>query len=199
MQSDSSAEAPDRPVLAVIVASTRPGRVGLPVGRWIDQRAREFAGFEVRLVDLAEQNLPFLDEPKHPAQRQYVHDHTKAWSEQVDGADAFIFVMPEYNHGMTAPLKNAIDFVSQEWANKPVAFVSYGGASGGMRAVQMVKQVVAALKMVSVSEAVAIHGVQASIEANGNFVPEDRVNDAASTMLHALQRWAVSLRAMRTA
>lgn len=199
MQSDSSAEAPDRPVLAVIVASTRPGRVGLPVGRWIDQRAREFAGFEVRLVDLAEQNLPFLDEPKHPAQGDYVHDHTKAWSKQVDGADAFIFVMPEYNHGMTAPLKNAIDFVSQEWANKPVAFVSYGGASGGMRAVQMVKQVVAALKMVSVSEAVAIHGVQASIDANGNFVPEDRVNDAASTMLHALQRWAVSLRAMRAA
>ncbi len=197
MQADSTAAAPERPTLAIIIASTRPGRVGLPVGRWIDQRAREFAGFDVRLVDLAELNLPLLDEPKHPAQRQYVHDHTKAWSEQVESADAFIFVMPEYNHGMTAPLKNAIDFVSQEWAFKPVAFVSYGGASGGMRAVQMVKQVVTALKMVPVSEAVAIHAVSRSLGPAGEFVPEDRVNDAASTMLHALQRWAISLKAMR--
>jgi NAD(P)H-dependent FMN reductase len=191
MQADPSTTAPlERPTLVVLIASTRPGRVGLPVGRWVYQRAVEFAGFEVKLVDLAELGLPFLDEPKHPAQRQYVHDHTKAWSAIVDGADAFIFVFPEYNNGITAPLKNAIDFVSQEWGYKPVGLVSYGGQSGGLRAAQMVKQVVTTLKMVPVAEAVAIPFVQESLDDAGTFAPGERVTNAASTMLHALQRWA---------
>jgi len=199
MQADPSTTAPlERPTLVVLIASTRPGRVGLPVGRWVYQRAVEFAGFEVKLVDLAELGLPFLDEPKHPAQRQYVHDHSKAWSAIVDGADAFIFVFPEYNNGITAPLKNAIDFVSQEWGYKPVGLVSYGGQSGGLRAAQMVKQVVTTLKMVPVAEAVAIPFVQESLDDAGTFAPGERVTNAASTMLHALQRWAHALKPMRT-
>ncbi len=201
MQSPSAPSGSDvtaRPKLVVLIASTRPGRVGLPVGRWVYQRAVEFAGFDVSLVDLAELDLPFLDEPKHPAQGDYVHDHTKAWSEIVDDADAFVFVFPEYNNGITAPLKNAIDFVSKEWAFKPVGLVSYGGQSGGLRAAQMVKQVVTTLKMVPVTEAVALPFVEQSLDDDGTFAPEERVANAASTMFHALQRWATALQPMRS-
>jgi len=197
MQSPTVPESIERPTLVVLIASTRPGRVGLPVGQWVHQRALDFAGFEVKLVDLAELGLPFLDEPKHPVQRQYVHDHTKAWSAIVEAADAFIFVFPEYNNGITAPLKNAIDFVSQEWGFKPVGLVSYGGQSGGLRAAQMVKQVVTTLKMVPVAEAVAIPFVQESLDDAGAFAPEERIVNATSTMLHALQRWTNALKPMR--
>ncbi len=201
MQSPSAPSGSDvtaRPKLVVLIASTRPGRVGLPVGRWVYQRAVEFAGFDVSLVDLAELDLPFLDEPKHPAQGDYAHDHTKAWGEIVDDADAFVFVFPEYNNGITAPLKNAIDFVSKEWAFKPVGLVSYGGQSGGLRAAQMVKQVVTTLKMVPVTEAVALPFVEQSLDDDGTFAPEERVANAASTMFHALQRWATALQPMRS-
>src|SRR5690349_23375285 len=88
-----------------------------------------------------------MDEPKHPRFREYVHGHTRAWSETVDASDAFVFVMPEYNYGINAPLKNAIDYLHQEWHDKPVAFVSYGGIAAGTRAVQMTKQIVSAVKM----------------------------------------------------
>ncbi len=198
MESLSASDVTARPKLVVLIASTRPGRVGLPVGQWVSQRAVEFAGFDVSLVDLAELDLPFLDEPKHPAQGDYAHDHTKAWSAIVDAADAFIFVFPEYNNGITAPLKNAIDIVSQEWGYKPVGLVSYGGQSGGLRAAQMVKQVVTTLKMVPVTEAVAITFVGQSLDERGAFAPEDRVANATSTMFHALQRWATALQPMRS-
>ncbi len=197
MESPSTPDVTARPKLVVLIASTRPGRVGLPVGQWVYQRAVEFAGFDVKLVDLAELDLPFLDEPKHPAQGDYVHDHTRSWSAIVEDADAFVFVFPEYNHGITAPLKNAIDFVSKEWAFKPVGLVSYGGQSGGLRAAQMVKQIVAPLKMVSITEAVTLPFVKESIDEAGRFAPEERVTNAAITMFHALQRWATALQPMR--
>src|SRR5690242_5860222 len=83
--------------LLIIIASTRPGRVGLPVGQWFSERAREHGGFEVSVADLAELALPFMDEPNHPRLRLYTHQHTKEWSALVDAADAFVFVSPEYN------------------------------------------------------------------------------------------------------
>ena len=88
-----------------------------------------------------------MDEPNHPRLRQYTKQHTKDWSAKVEAADAFVFVMPEYNYGFNAPLKNVIDYLNQEWAYKPVGFVSYGGVASGTRAVQMIKQVVTTLKM----------------------------------------------------
>ena len=106
--------------LMIVIASTRPGRVGLPVGTWFTNRVREQGGFEIDLVDLAELKLPFMDEPNHPRLRQYTHQHTKEWSARVDAAEAFVFVMPEYNYGFNAPLKNAIDYLLQEWQYKPV-------------------------------------------------------------------------------
>src|SRR5690348_13390945 len=124
------------PTLAIVIASTRPGRVGLPVARWFEDRARRHGRFDVVVEDLAERALPFLDEPRHPRLRQYEYAHTRAWSEAVDAADAFAFVTPEYNHGLNAPLKNAIDFLHHEWTYKPVGIVSYGGVSGGLRCTQ---------------------------------------------------------------
>src|SRR4051794_18062747 len=114
------------PKLLIIIASTRPGRVGLPVAQWFEGRAREHGGFDVSVADLAEIALPFMDEPSHPRLRRYTKQHTMAWSEIVARADAFAFVMPEYNYGLTAPLKNAIDSLHVEWAYKPLGIVSYG-------------------------------------------------------------------------
>ncbi len=188
---------PDEAIdLLIIIASTRPGRVGLPVGEWITGIAEAHGGFTVRVADLATINLPFMNEPVHPVKKQYMFDHTKAWSETVEAADAYLFVMPEYNNSMTAPLKNAIDYLSQEWGYKPVGFVSYGGVSGGLRAVQQVKQAAAALKMTAVSEAVTVPSV-AQFVHDGVFAPEERVATAANTMLGQLRRWAIALKPLR--
>ena len=125
-------------------------------GQWVYNQAVAHGGFQPELVDLAEVALPFMDEPNHPRLRTYVHQHTKDWSAKIEAGDAFVFVMPEYNHGMTAPLKNALDYLQHEWQYKPVSFVSYGGVAAGTRAVRMIKPVVVGLKMVPLVEAVAI-------------------------------------------
>src|SRR6201996_1493666 len=146
----------DRPVLMIIVASTRPGRIGLPVAEWFEAKARAHGGFEVDVADLKEIDLPFMDEPKHPRLREYTHQHTKDWSARVEAADAFVFVHPEYNYGITAPLKNALDYLNSEWKYKPLGLVSYGGVSAGTRAAQMIKQVAVYLKLFTVAEVVSI-------------------------------------------
>src|ERR1700759_1139247 len=101
----------DRPVLMIIVASTRPGRVGLPVAEWFEARALGHGVFDVALADLKAIDLPFMDEPKHPRLQQYEHQHTKDWSARVGAADAVVIVTPESNYGLPAPLKNAVYFL----------------------------------------------------------------------------------------
>lgn len=134
------------PTLQVIVGSTRPGRVGLPIAQWFYDIAAAREDFEVELVDLAAVNLPLLDEPHHPRLKEYVHEHTREWSRTVDRADAFVFVIPEYNHSINAATKNAIDYLHWEWRYKPYGIVCYGGASMGTRAAQVLKPVMAGLK-----------------------------------------------------
>ena len=126
----------DRPVLQVIIGSVRPGRIGEPFARWFVPIAEKHGAFEVELIDLAEVGLPFMDEPHHPRLRKYQHEHTKRWSATISRADAFVFVTPEYNYGYSAALKNAIDYLHHEWADKAVGFLSYGGVAAGTRAVQ---------------------------------------------------------------
>jgi NAD(P)H-dependent FMN reductase len=184
--------------LLVIVGSTRPGRVGRPVADWIVRQATEHGGFEVEVADLAEIDLPLLDEPVHPAKGQYTHQHTKDWSARVAAADAFVFVMPEYNHSYNAALKNAIDYLNREWAYKPVGLVSYGGISGGLRAVQAIKPVVSALRMTPAVDAVTIPMVQ-SMVTDGTFEPTDIVAASAKTMLDELVKLAAALEPLRTA
>ncbi len=182
--------------LLVVIASTRPGRVGKRVGDWFAAEARNHGGFEVEVADLAELELPFLDEAAHPRLQRYEHDHTKQWSAQVVSADAVVFVMPEYNYSFTAPLKNAIDFLHNEWAYKPVSFVSYGGVSGGIRAVQMLKQVVTTLRMVPVTDAVAIPFVATMLDTE-RFTPTDIVAQSVKPMLDELVKVGTALAPLR--
>jgi NAD(P)H-dependent FMN reductase len=185
------------PTLQIIVASTRPGRVGLPVADWFAARAKAHSAFDVDFVDLAELGLPFMDEPNHPRLRRYEHQHTKDWSARVEAADAFVFVTPEYNHSFNAPLKNAIDFLHSEWEYKPVGFVSYGGIAAGTRALQALKPVVSVLKMTPVSEAVNIPFVRQFIDEDERFVPNDVLEQAADAMLSELDRVQSALRQLR--
>lgn len=185
-----------RPKLHVIVVSTRPGRGGLAVAHWFEGRAKDHAGFDVALVDLAEVNLPFLDEPKHPRFQDYKQEHTRKWSATVTAADAFVFVTPEYNYGMAPTLLNALDFLYKEWNYKPAAFVSYGGVSGGSRSQQMAKLVVTSLRMMPIPEAVTIPFYDRGVK-DGVFSGDENQAKAAKGMLDELLRWTNALRTMR--
>ncbi len=125
-----------------------------------------------------------------------MHEHTRRWSETIDAADAFVFVMPEYNRGYNAPLKNALDFLYYEWNHKPVGFVSYGMSSGGLRAADMIKPVVVALKMVPIAEFVHIYLRQA-LDDRGVFVPAESMADAAMELLDELSLMTNALAEIR--
>lgn len=142
--------------LKVIIGSTRPVRAGVAVAEWFGELASKRAEFDAGLVDLAEINLPLLDEPEHPRRGRYLHQHTRRWSRLVAAADAFVFVVPEYNHGYNAATKNALDYLYDEWRDKPVGFVGYGGRAGGMRSVGMLTEVVTALGMLPAVNSVGI-------------------------------------------
>ena len=176
------------PVLQIIIASTRPGRVGDRFGHWFAQEAARHGGFEVEVIDLAQVGLPFFDEPKHPRLKEYVHEHTRRWSRSVSRADSFVFVTPEYNYGYNAVLKNAIDFLHHEWRDKAVGFVSYGGVAAGTRAVQQLKQVVTTLRMVPVYESVNIPFQGQFLDPDGNVKPNDLMVISAVAMLDELLR-----------
>ena len=198
MPSTPAASPSDRLVLRIIVASTRPGRVGRAVADWVIERANADGTFQVEETDLADLDLPLMNEPNHPRLGQYTLDHTRAWSALVDGSDAFIFVMPEYNYGYTAPLKNALDYLSREWAYKPVGFVSYGGASGGMRAVELLKPVLTALRLYAVTDAVALHFVASQVDEQRVFRPTEQQDHALARELAELARVTPALRALRS-
>lgn len=183
-----------RPVLQVIVASTRPGRIGKSFGDWFTLVAEQHGGFDVEQIDLAEVNLPFMDEPKHPKLRDYQHQHTKDWSATIDRADAYVLVTPEYNYGYNAVLKNALDFLSQEWADKAVSFVSYGGIAGGTRAVQQLKQIVTTLRMVPIFESVNIPFAATKLDETGRVIDDAGLNAAAGHTLDELLRLTHKLR-----
>jgi NAD(P)H-dependent FMN reductase len=186
-----------KPKLLIILASTRPGRVGLPVANWFTELAIADGRFEVLLVDLAELALPLLDEPAHPRLREYTHDHTFAWSEIVDSAAAVVLVTAEYNHGYPAALKNALDYLHHEWRHKPVGFVSYGGVAAGTRAVQQLKQVVGALALFPTQSGVNIPFVFGMIE-DGVLHGNDVMQQAASAMLGELQTLNGALAPLRS-
>ena len=185
------------PRLHILIASTRPQRSGAAVADWITAIAKDSGLFDVHLVDLAEVGLPLLDEPNHPAERAYTQKHTVEWSASVEAADAFVFVAPEYNYGINAALKNAIDYLYYEWQYKPVGFVSYGNTSAGLRAQQMTKQVITTLKMVPVNESVAIHFIGTHIDEQGRFTATDAMAGAADAMLTELRKLADALTPLR--
>jgi NAD(P)H-dependent FMN reductase len=187
---------PAQPVLKIIVASVRQGRVGDRVGRWFTEVAQQHGAFRVEVLDLAEIALPLMDEPNHPRLGKYTHEHTRAWSAAIAEADAFVFVMPEYNYSFTAPLKNAIDYLFVEWQHKPAGLVSYGGVSGGLRAAQQFKQVLTTLSVMPLVEAVTVPMVATHLK-DGVLVPTDLMTESATAMLDALVRWTPALATLR--
>jgi NAD(P)H-dependent FMN reductase len=185
--------------LHTVICSTRPGRVGPAVATWFQAAAARHAKFDAALVDLADFKLPIYDEPRHPRLKRYEHEHTRAWSASVDAADAFVFVTPEYNFGPPPSLLNALNYVYSEWNYKPAAFVSYGGVSGGMRAVQAEKLTLTTLKMMPILETVLIPMVQQHLDPNGTFTPNEIHETSATAMLDELFRWAEALKPLRAA
>lgn len=159
--------------LMIIVGSVRPGRIGLAIAQWVRDSALVRGDFEVDFVDLVELGLPFMDEPNHPRLRSYTQQHTLEWSARVDAAEAILLVTPEYNHSFSPALKNALDYLSAEWWRKPVAFVSYGGISGGTRGVVALEPIVIGLGMVRVGAEVEIP-FAARLVVGGVFSPEEK-------------------------
>ncbi len=186
------------PTLMIVLASTRPGRAGEAVAEWFADLAHEHSGFEIDFADLAQVDLPLLDEPNHPRLRQYTQDHTKRWSARVDAADAFVFVHPEYNHSFNAALKNAIDYLHHEWASKPVGFVSYGGVAAGTRAVAQLTPVLAVLGMTPVAAQVNIPFFSQFIDEDGHLQANETMTGAARRMLDEVGRVERALRALRS-
>lgn len=183
--------------LGVVVASTREGRGGLAVAQWFAAAAQRHARFEVELIDLVAVNLPMLEEPNHPRLQKYTGERTKAWSATVAAMDAFVFVTPEYNFGSPPALVNALDHVYVEWNYKAAGFVSYGGISGGLRSVQMTKQILTALKMVPIVEAVTLPFFTKMLDHSGGFTAGESQERAAAAMLDELVRWTSALRSLR--
>lgn len=181
--------------IAVIVGSTRPGRRALDVARWVMDIAalRGDAAFE--LVDIQDFNLPLLDEPLPPSLGKYSQPHTRAWAAKIAPFDGFVFVTPEYNHGTSGALKNAIDYLYKEWNNKAAAFVAYGSA-GGVRAIESLRLVMGELMVADVRAQVML-SLFTDFEKFTTFTPDRRHEAEVDIMLDQLVQWSRALRTLR--
>lgn len=178
--------------LAIIVGSNREGRFGGTVADWVVSQARQRDDVTIDVIDLVDIDLPMVyPQQPEPAVLDYI--------ERIGDADAFIVVTPEYNHGYPAALKQAIDLPRSEWNRKPVAFVSYGGVGGGLRAVEQLRGVFAELHSVTMRDSVSFHMAWELFDDSGTLRQPDRCNATATTMLDHLTWWATALRTARTA
>jgi NAD(P)H-dependent FMN reductase len=184
--------------VAIILGSTRPGRKGEAVARWVYNIAKKQRSNDAQFeyVDIKDFNLPLLDEPGIISQGQYTQDHTKKWSAKIDSFDAYVFVTAEYNHGIPGALKNAIDFLYREWNNKAAGFVSYGG-TGGVRAVEDLRLVMAELQVATVRAQVTL-SLFADFENFTTFKPAPYQEQYVNTMLDQVIAWGTALKALRT-
>lgn len=183
--------------IKIIAGSTRPGRFNVQPARWITGIAQERKDIEVELLDLAEINLPLLDEPVPPLQNKYSKDHTKKWAAKIAEADGFVLVTPEYNHSTSAALKNAIDFLYMEWNFKPVTFVSYGSLAGGSRAVEHLRTIAAEVKMYDLREQVMLPNYWENLDEKGEYKFSERHEKSAGEMLDTLVFWAGKMKEAR--
>lgn len=181
--------------LAVIIGSTRPGRVGESVARWVYDLAARRSDAQFELVDIEKFNLPLLDEPVPPSQGQYSKDHTRAWAAKIRAFDGYVFVTPEYNHGIPGALKNAIDFLYAEWNNKAAGFVSYGSA-GGVRSVEHLRLVMAEVQVATVRNQVML-SLFNDFENYSTFKPDPRHEKSLGGMLDQLIGWSGALKTLR--
>ena len=182
--------------IAIILGSTRPGRKGEAVARWVYEIAKKRIDAEFEFVDIKDFNLPLLDEPIPPSQGQYSKDHTKAWSAKIDSFDGYIFVTAEYNHGIPGALKNAIDYLYMEWNNKAAGFVGYGSA-GGVRAAEQLRLVMAELQIADVRAQVTL-SLFTDFENFTKFKPAAFQEQYVNTLLDQVIAWGRALKFLRT-
>jgi NAD(P)H-dependent FMN reductase len=181
--------------IAIIVGSTRPGRNGEAVAKWVYEVAKKRSEAEFELVDIKDFNLPLLDEPVPPSLGQYSKPHTKVRAAKIDNFDAYVFVTPEYNHGTSGALKNAIDFLFAEWNNKAAGFVSYGSA-GGARAVEQLRLVLAEVQIATVRNQVLL-SLFTDFENFSVFKPGPQLDTSVNAMLDQLVAWGGALKTLR--
>jgi NAD(P)H-dependent FMN reductase len=183
--------------IGIILGSTRPGRNGEAVAKWVLEIASRRSDAEFELVDLADYPLPHLDEPMSAAWGSYQNDHTKEWSAKIAEFDGYVFVTPEYNHSTSGVLKNALDYLYKEWNNKAAAFVSYGGV-GGARAVEHLRLIASELQLATVRAQVAISLIT-EFENFSEFKPGDYLEPMVDTMLDQLVAWSTALAPLHAA
>jgi NAD(P)H-dependent FMN reductase len=181
--------------VAVILGSTRPTRKSEKVGRWVMAQAAGRDDLEAALVDLAEQALPIFDEPKPPGARDYQHEHTKRWAALIASFDGYVFVTPEYNHGIPGVLKHALDFIYAEWNDKVAGFVGYGN-TGGARSVEQLRLVMGELKVADVRSAVAL-SIFTDFDKENNFTPAEMHTRRVNAMFDELVAWGEALKGVR--
>lgn len=181
--------------IAIIPGSTRPGRKSIAVAEWVHGIARKRKDATYELVDIKDFDLPLLDEPNPPSQGNYTQPHTVAWAAAITPFDAYVFVTPEYNHGIPGALKNALDFLYTEWNNKAAACVSYGGA-GGVRSVEQLRKVLAELQVATVRQQVALPYAQ-DFEKYTTFKPKAGREDELNSTLDQLTAWGEAMKRVR--
>jgi NAD(P)H-dependent FMN reductase len=181
--------------IGIILGSTRPNRNGEQVARWVYDIASSRTDAEFELVDLRDYPLPHLDEPLPPSLGQYQNEHTKQWADKIASFDGFVFVTPEYNHSTSGVLKNAIDYLFAEWANKAAGFVSYG-AVGGARAAEHLRLIAGELQMADVRQQVAL-SLLTEFENFSVFKPSDYNKAALNTLLDQVIAWSTALEPLR--
>lgn len=181
--------------IGIIVGSTRPGRNGEAVARWVHELASQRTDAEFEVVDIADFDLPLLDEPVPASMGMYSKPHTKAWAEKIASLDGFVFVTAEYNHAPTGALKNAIDFVYGEWNDKAAGFVGYGSA-GGVRAVESLRLIMGELQVADVRTQVAL-SLATDFENYSVFTPGEQHEGVLASMLDQLVRWTEAMKTLR--
>ncbi|GAA3653723.1 NAD(P)H-dependent oxidoreductase [Nonomuraea antimicrobica] len=181
--------------VGIILGSTRPGRNGEAVARWVHELAAKRGDAEYALIDLKDYDLGHLDEPKIPAMGDYAHEHTKRWAATVATLDAFVFVTPEYNHSIPGALKDAIDFLYAEWGNKAAGFVGYG-VDGAVRAVEHLRHVLAMVCVATVQQQVAL-SIFTDFENATDFKPAAAHEDKLNAMLDQVLAWSSALGSLR--
>ena len=181
--------------VGIITGSTRPNRKSAEVAKWVLEAARKRSDAEYELVDIKDFELPLLDEPMPPSMGRYQQAHTKRWAAKIASLDAFVFVSPEYNHGIPAALKNAIDFLFAEWKDKAAGFVSYGGA-GGARAVEHLRLVLAEVHVATVRAQVLL-SMMSDFENFTTFRPVPHHEKSVATMLDQVIAWGGALKPLR--
>lgn len=182
--------------IGIIVGSSRPNRVAPQVAAWVREIAGQRTDAAFEIVDIADFDLPIFDEPMPPSLGNYAHEHTKRWSAKIDSLDGFVFVTPEYNHSISGAMKNAIDFIYNEWNNKAAGFVSYG-STGGVRAVEHLRGIMAEVQVADVRGHVSL-SLFTDFENYTTFEPSEATRPHVDGMLDQVVAWSGALKALRS-